>query len=122
MSKVESAAEREATAFFDSKLARASVMVFSILVSAVAIPTGGWVINGMLTLQRDVEVLRESRNAMRAEFDRRISAAESQAAADRSVMTQLLKTTTASEAILQSLSRDVTRLVTLSDQERPRRQ
>lgn len=114
--------EGVAEAWINSRLARALSGIFMLVVTAVALPLGGWAISKLIEIDRKLAVIEQTRSADIEAVRNRFVATELRMAEDRNTAQQalaanqvLVKEAAETRAILNSVARDVARLVARDD-------
>lgn len=133
MATVRGGVENVAQAWFDSRLARAASGIFMLLTTAVAVPVATWVVAKLVDIDRKLAVIEQTRATDRAAVEQarqsdlesgrtRIAAIESRMAEDRAQAAkavefaqQIVRENAAMRATLDSVARDVARLVARDD-------
>lgn len=114
--------EGVAEAWINSRLARALSGILMLVVTAVALPLGGWAISKLIEIDRKLAVIEQTRSADIEAVRNRFVATELRMAEDRNTAQQalaanqvLVKEAAETRAILNSVARDVARLVLRDD-------
>lgn len=133
MATVRGGVENVAQAWFDSRLARAASGIFMLLTTAVAVPVATWAVAKLVDIDRKLAIIEQTRATDRAAVEQarqsdlesgrtRIAAIESRMAEDRAQAAkavefaqQIVRENAAMRATLDSVARDVARLVARDD-------
>jgi hypothetical protein len=114
--------EGVAEAWINSRMARALSGLFMVVVTAVALPLGGWAVSKLIEIDRKLAVIEQTRSADIEAVRNRFVATELRMTEDRNTAQQalaanqvLVKEAAETRAILNSVARDVARLVARDD-------
>lgn len=122
MSATKEGVEGVAEAWINSRMARALSGIFMLSVTAVALPLGGWAISKLIEIDRKLAIIEQTRAADIEAVRNRFVATELRMAEDRNTAQSalaanqvLVKEAAETRAILNSVARDVQRLVARDD-------
>lgn len=122
MSATKEGVEGVAEAWINSRMARALPGIFMLSVTAVALPLGGWAISNLIEIDRKLAIIEQTRADDIEAVRNRFVATELRMAEDRNTAQSalaanqvLVKEAAETRAILNSVARDVQRLVARDD-------
>lgn len=122
MSATKEGVEGVAEAWINSRMARALSGIFMLSVTAIALPLGGWAISKLIEIDRKLAIIEQTRAADIEAVRNRFVATELRMAEDRNTAQSalaanqvLVKEAAETRAILNSVARDVQRLVARDD-------
>lgn len=122
MSATKEGVEGVAEAWMNSRIARALSGLFMLAVTAIALPLGGWAISKLIEIDRKLVLIEQTRSSDIEAVRARFVATELRMAEDRNTAQQalaanqvLVKEAAETRAVLNSVARDVQRLVARDD-------
>lgn len=122
MSATKEGVEGVAEAWMNSRIARALSGLFMLAVTAIALPLGGWAISKLIEIDRKLVLIEQTRSSDIEAVRNRFVATELRMAEDRNTAQSalaanqvLVKEAAETRAILNSVARDVQRLVARDD-------